>query len=243
MQTWYNQAGDKNTAKRWKLTGLKNYTRQIWTHKHGISEEMMELGKEKTERLLITNISNDVLKTLISDSKCSMTSKVNKFLKSLFSYTERESVFPKKPEEMFTGSRGKSEYRLQTGNHIDEWQVNRARNVRRRCPVLWGRKAMPWKPSTQEPLLPEQRHAEDILRKASPWVFILYRLCLNGILKDMLQEERKLQHREGLKCEIGFWAKNLAKVSHTQRYRSVQNSPPREGLRKHEGAGLGNNSM
>lgn len=80
----------------------------------------MELGKEKTERLLIINISNDVLKTLIYDSKCSMTSKVNKFFKSLFSYTERESVFPKKTEEIFTGSRGKSEYRLQTGNHIDE---------------------------------------------------------------------------------------------------------------------------
>lgn len=76
-------------------------------------------------------------------------------------------VFLKKPEEIFTGGRGKSEYRLQTGDHIDEGQLNRATNVRRRHPVSWGRKAMPWKPSTQESLLPEQRQAEDTLRKAS----------------------------------------------------------------------------
>lgn len=129
------------------------------------------------------------------------------------------------------------------GDHIDEGQLNRATNVRRQRPVRWGRKAMPWKPSTRESLLPEQRQAEDTLRKASLWVFIIYRLCLNRILKDMLQEERKLQHMEDLKCEIGFWAKNLAKVWYTQTSGMCKTVHRVRASGKHHGAGLGNSSM
>lgn len=44
-----------------------------------------------------------------------------------------------------------------------------------------------------------QGHSE----KSKP-VSIHYTQALNEILKDMLQEERKLQHIEGLKCKIGF---------------------------------------
>lgn len=39
--------------------------------------------EERIERLIIINISNNVLKTLAFDPKCPMTSELNEFLKNL----------------------------------------------------------------------------------------------------------------------------------------------------------------
>lgn len=82
-------------------------------------------------------------------------------------------------------------------------------------------------------MFPEQRQAKDILKKARLWVFTIYRLSLNEILKDILQEERKLDHMEGLKWKVGLWVKNLANMWYAQTYINVQDSQPCEGLSKH----------